>query len=198
MGAAPADARLHPPRHALIRGERFRSMLHRTFGTRPIEELPRSFISGSAELRSGRLEIARYGPLWEAAGFSICLPVIAPPQVRGRKLFIDGSLVDNLPVKALAGMGEGPIIAVDVKATPKRPKNGPAGARRRGDPPSLGETLTRLLMLGSENTALAARRHANLVIKPHAEGVGLLEFGQLDTAREAGRAAAREALERAP
>jgi hypothetical protein len=36
------------------------------------------------------------------------------------------------------------------------------------------------------------------VIRAHTEGVGLLEFDQLDTAREAGRAAAREALERAP
>ncbi len=190
------------PRHSLIRGERFQSMLHRIFGTRLIEELPRSFMCCSAELRSGRLEIARHGPLWEAVGFSINLPVIAPPQVRGRKLFVDGSLVDNLPVKAMADMGEGPIIAVDVKATPRRPKNGPEGLRGRDDrpprPPSLGETLTRLLMLGSENTAQAARRHADLVIKPHAEGVGLLEFDQLDAAREAGRAAAREALERAP
>ena len=123
------------PRHSLIRGERFQSMLHRTFGTTLIEELPRSFICGSAELRSGRLEIARYGPLWEAVGFSINLPVIAPPQVRGRKLFVDGSLVDNLPVKAMADMGEGPVIAVDVKATLKRPKHGPEGARGRDDRP---------------------------------------------------------------
>jgi predicted acylesterase/phospholipase RssA len=190
------------PRHSLIRGERFRSMLHRTFGTRLIEELPRSFICGSAELRSGRLEIARHGPLWEAVGFSICLPVIAPPQVRGRDIFIDGSLVDNLPVKAMADMGEGPVIAVDVKAAPGRPKNGPEAARARDDRPprlpSLGETLTRLLLLGSNNTSAAARRHADLVIEPRAEGVGLLEFHQLDNAREAGRAAAREALERAP
>ena len=42
-----------------------------------------------------------------------------------------------------------------------------------------------------------ARRYADLVIRPHAEGVGLLEFASLDTAREAGRAAARQALERA-
>jgi NTE family protein len=190
------------PRHSLIRGERFRSMLHRTFGTRLIEELPRSFICGSAELRSRRLEIARYGPLWEAVGFSICLPVIAPPQVRGRDIFIDGSLIENLPVKAMADMGEGPVIAVDVKATAERPKDRPAGARARDDRPprlpSLGETLTRVLLLGSQNTAEAARRHADLVIKPRPEGVGLLEFDQLDTAREAGRAAAREALERAP
>jgi NTE family protein len=187
------------PRHALIRGQRFQSMLHRTFGTRLIEELPRSFMCGSTELRSGRLEIARYGPLWEAVGFSINLPVIAPPQVRGRKLFIDGSLVDNLPVQAMADTAEGPIIAIDVKATPRRPKNGPEGARGRDDrPPSMSETLTRLLLLGSENTTQAARRHADLVIEPRAAGVGLLEFGQLDTAREAGRRAAREALEQAP
>ena len=189
------------PRHSLIRGERVRSMLHRTFGTRLIEELPRSFICGSTELRSGRLEITRHGPLWEAVSFSICLPVIAPPQVRGREMFIDGSLADNLPVKAMADMGEGPVIAVDVKAAFERPKRGPAAAPARDTqssrPPKLGETLTRVLLLGSENTAEAARRHADLVIRPRAEGVGLLEFHQLDTAREAGRAAAREALGRA-
>ena len=53
-----------------------------------------------------------------------------------------------------------------------------------------------MLLLGSSNTSDAARRHADMVIKPRAEGVGLLEFHQIDAAREAGRAAAREALER--
>jgi predicted acylesterase/phospholipase RssA len=190
------------PRHSLIRGERFRSMLHRTFGTCLIEELPRSFMCGSTELRSGRLEIARHGLLWEAVSFSICLPVIAPPQIRGREMFIDGSLVDNLPVKAMADMGEGPIIAVDVKAASERSKDSQAAPRARDDrpprPPSLGETITRVLLLGSENTSEAARRYADLLIKPRPEGIGLLEFHQLDTAREAGRVAAREALERAP
>jgi NTE family protein len=144
------------------------------------------------------------GPLWEAIGFSICLPVIAPPQVRGRELFIDGSLVDNLPVRAMADMGEGPIIAVDVKASFEGGEADGAAPGRRVDgdwptrPPSLGETLTRVLLLGSENTSEAARRHADLVIKPRTPGIGLLEFHQLDAAREAGRAAARAALEGAP
>ena len=188
------------PRHSLIRGERFRAMLHRTFGRLAIEELARSFMCGSTELRSGRLVIARHGPLWEAVGFSICLPIIAPPQVRGRELFIDGSLVDNLPVRAMADLGEGPIIAVDVKASFDRPATGRrAGAtpNREPRPPMLGETLARVLLLGSSNTSEAASRHADVVIKPRAEGVGLLEFHQLDAAREAGRVAAREALEAA-
>ncbi|HXW59813.1 MAG TPA: MFS transporter [Solirubrobacteraceae bacterium] len=198
------------PRYSLIRGERAKAMMRRTFGEVAIEELPRSYMCGCTELRSGRFVLARHGPLWENVGFSMCLPIIAPPQARGRELFIDGSLVDNLPVGAMADMGEGPIIAVDVKASfdqgardgTSRPAGADAGARRAASrserPPSLGETLTRVLLLGSSNTSDAARRHADLIIKPRAEGVGLLEFSQLDAAREAGRAAAREALEQAP
>ena len=44
----------------------------------------------------------------------------------------------------------GQIIAVDVKATPQHLVKGLEGSRARDDrPPSLGETLTRLLLLGS-------------------------------------------------
>jgi predicted acylesterase/phospholipase RssA len=204
------------PRHSLIRGERSRSMLQRTFGQTMIEQLPLSFMSGCTELRSGRLVLARHGPLWEAVGFSMCLPILAPPQVRGREILIDGSLVDNLPVGAMAELGEGPVIAVDVKPTSERPQTPQRGARATTDDdipvpaesngaylpgqqtamtPSLAETLIRVLLLGSANTSEAASRHADVVIRPRVEGVGLLEFHQLDAAREAGRAAAQVWLE---
>jgi NTE family protein len=55
-----------------------------------------------------------------------------------------------------------------------------------------------VFLLASSKTSPAARRHADLVIAPRTDGVGLLEFHQLDRARAAGRAAAREALESAP
>jgi NTE family protein len=186
------------PRRSLIRGHRAEAMLRRTFGELAIEELACSFMCGCAELRSGRLLVVRAGPLWEGVGFSICIPILAPPQVRGRDLLIDGSLVDNLPVEVMADLGEGPIIAVDVKANFESSADGRRPSERStrvARAPSLGETLTRVLLLGSANTSEAARRHADIVIKPRAEGVGLLEFHQLDAAREAGRAAAREALE---
>jgi NTE family protein len=184
------------PRHALIRGERARAMLERSFGQCAIEELPRSFMCACGELRDGRLVISRFGPLWETVGFSMCLPVIAPPQVRGRDMYIDGSLVDNLPVKVMADLSEGPVIAVDVKATFERPRTRGERSSDRGARtlPSFGETLTRVLLLGSENTSESARRYADLTIKPCVDGVGFLEFHQLDAAREAGRAAVDAAL----
>ena len=189
------------PRHALIRGERALAMLDRTFGTAAIEELDRSFFSGSAELRSGELIIHRWGPLWDAVGTSFAIPVLGPAQVRGQRILVDGSLADNLPVAEMASLGEGPVIAVDVKASVERRRAGSA-ASDAPEPelrvPSLGETLARVLLLGSTNTSESARRHADWTITPRNEGVGLLEFHQLDQAREAGRAAAREALVRVP
>ncbi|MDE3132001.1 MAG: patatin-like phospholipase family protein, partial [Acidobacteriota bacterium] len=225
------------PRHSLIRGERFSSMLTRTFGERRIESLPLSYFAGSTELRSSSFVVMRSGLLREAVGLSICLPIIAPAQVRGREIFIDGSLTDNLPVATMAELGEGPIIAVDLKASftsssgeARRQARARAAARDGADgtggtdgtdgtdgaltlerapaaangghramrKPSLGEVVTRVLLLGSENTSESARRHAALLIRPEISGIGLLEFHQIDAAREAGRAAAREALERLP
>ena len=200
------------PRRGLIRGERGRAMLHRTFGSARIEELPLSFMCGCTELRSGEFVLSRFGPLWERVGFSINLPIISAPEVRGRDMYVDGSLVDNLPVRAMADMGEGPIIAVDVKPplgsgghpeadgarAPQPAATAGSGSRTRPPRvPLLPETLARVLLLASEDTVQAAERHADLIIRPRPPGVGLFEFHQLDAAREAGRTAAREALERA-
>ena len=53
-------------------------------------------------------------------------------------------------------------------------------------------------MLGSVDTAEHAQRHADLVIEPRVEGIGLLAWKRIEDMREAGRTAAREALEKAP
>jgi NTE family protein len=185
------------PRRSLIRGARAEAMLERAFADVAIEELPLGFVCACADLRSARLVMMSSGLLRDQIACSICVPVLGTPRVRGRQLLVDGSLLDNLPVKQIADFGEGPLIAVDVKATfddggsSKRARAGHAGGERA---PSLGETLTRVLLIGSSNTSEEARRHADVVIKPRPDGVGLLEFHQIDAARAAGSAAAREAL----
>jgi NTE family protein len=185
------------PRHSLIRGDRVRAMLARVFGTTAIEELRRGYFCASADLRASELVVDRWGPLADRVAMSMCMPVLAPPQVRGRRLLVDGSLIDNLPVGTMAALGEGPLIAVDVKASFERPA-GRRDEEREARTPGLGETLTRVLLLASSNTSHAAQRHAAMAITPRNEGVGLLEFHQLDRARESGRRAAAEALEHAP
>ena len=132
---------------------------------------------------------------------------MVPPVADGERYLIDGGAINNLPVDEMASRDEGPIIAVDVtaRAAPPQAEAVPAGRRSPEWPwdeeaplPTIGETITRLVLMGSVDTAEAARRHADLVILPDDAGVGLFEFHMVDTMREEGRRAARRALAAAP
>ena len=196
------------PRSALIRGRKAEAMLERAFGDVRVEELARTFYCASVNLRGNRLVIDRAGPMVEAVGASISLPLIAPPLRREPDggLLIDGSLLDNLPLEPMNSTGEGPVLAIDVKGGEERPRAGGDSppARRSADParaarlPALPETMARIALLSSANTDEAARRLADMTIRVRVSGVGLLEFHQIDEARAAGRRAAEAALQDAP
>ena len=192
------------PRHSLIRGEKVQAMLSRNLpGT--IEELPRDFFCVSGDLPTAELVVHRRGPLWMAVGASMSLPGLVTPALLAGRMLVDGGVLNNLPVEVMAAAEEGPMIAVDVTSRFEPPTAGePDGAasgrrRRRAAPeqvraPGFTETLIRALTLGSADTVEAAREHADLAITPSGDGVGMLDFHQLDHMREAGRLAAAEAL----
>jgi NTE family protein len=182
------------PRHSLIRGRRAEAMGRRTFGSTRIEELQLSFFALAADLRAGEPFVYRHGSLVEAIGASMSLPGLAPPRIQGQRMMVDGALVDNLPVSVMAESGSGPIIASDVRMGSPRPA-GAASARARL--PLMGETLMRVMFFGARRGS-AADAHVSLAVTPRSEGISLLEFHQIDRAREAGRVAAREALQQLP
>ncbi len=188
------------PRHSLIRGLKAEAMLERVFDVVNVEELARPFYCASVDLRESRLVLHREGPLVEAVGASISLPLIAPPARRKGGLLIDGSLLDNLPLAPMHASGEGPVLAIDVKAGNERPRELRSSEREQRPErmPALAETMSRIALLSSANTEESARRYADLTIPIRVPGVGLLEFHQIDTAREAGRMAAAAALEEPP
>jgi predicted acylesterase/phospholipase RssA len=181
------------PLAALVRGRKAEAMLLRLFGDRQIEELEREFFCVSSDLVTSELVVHRRGNLYEA----------------------DGGVLNNLPVATMAARGEGPVIAVDVSSRFEPPSRGAAGADRPrmrrlsarirraiigwdAPLPTFGETLTRSVVLGSIDTAEAARKHADVVIAPAVQGIGLTEFDRIGEIRAQGSAAAREALARLP
>lgn len=180
------------PVKGLTRGRRIPALLRRAYGERLIEELPKEFRCVSVDLLGRRTVVHRRDPIADAVGCSLRLPGIFPPYVYGGTLHVDGGVLDNLPVSTLSST-EGPLIAVAVgfggDATVSTTEfNGPPKV------PGIGETLIRTMMMGSGLAAAATLAQADVVIRPSTRGVGLLEFHQIDQAREAGRAAAREAL----
>ena len=209
MSAAEIDARCYEgwvrtnplrdyafPRHALIRGERVRQVVHAHLPGE-IEELPRDFACVATDLRSGEQYVFRRGSLAEAVGPSLALPGIGPPQRVDGRLLVDGGLRTNLPL-GLLDRGEGPIIASDAVAGRSRSgATAPDGEQAEPRLPGIGETLVRSVLIGGVEATRAARQRADLLIAPEDVGVGMLEWHQIDAAKEAGRRAAYEALERA-
>jgi predicted acylesterase/phospholipase RssA len=55
--------------------------------------------------------------------------------------------------------------------------------------------MVRTLTVGSSDTVAAARLHADLMIGPRVDGIGLMDWKALPQVVELGRQAAREALE---
>ena len=176
------------PRVALIRSRKAVRMLERLFAELTIEELAKPLFTVSADLVTSRLVVHTRGSVVEAVGASMSIPGLAPPLPRGGRLLVDGGVLNNLPVDAMAATAEGPIVAVDV-------------ARRlepSGDDvpmPSIMETLSRATVLGSIERAERNRELATLVVTPAVQDIPLRDFSTLDRAIEAGRVAARAALD---
>jgi NTE family protein len=196
------------PVSGLIRRHKGEEMLRRMYGEQQIEALPRGYFCVSADLIAGELVVHSVGDVYRAVGASVCLPGVSPPVPDEGRLLVDGGLLDNLPVEAMATTMEGPVIAVDVSGRyvprargARRPRARRLEARLRravvGEEaplPTLAETLYRTVVLGSTDTAEAAQRHAALVIEPEVSEFGLTGFEEIERISAAGRAAVERSL----
>jgi len=177
------------PRVALIRSCKAARMFDRLCGELTIEELAKPLFTVSADLVTSRLVVHRRGSVIEAVGASMSIPGLVPPLSRSGRLLVDGGVLNNLPIDAMADAAEGPIVAVDVVRRLE--------ASDQDEPPlpSIMETLSRATVLGSVERAERNRDLALLVIAPEVQDIPLRDFRSLDRAIEAGRVATRAALD---
>jgi NTE family protein len=183
------------PRVALIRAARAEAMLKRVFSDTRIELLNRDFFCVSADLMTANVVVHRRGELSRAVGTSMSLPGLAPPVIEGDKLLVDGGVLDNLPIDVMAADSEGPIIAVDVMRRLALEGTQKQDQKEATIIPTILETLSRATALGSWHLAARNQAQAAVVITPDLPAIGTFDWRQIDTALEAGREAAQQALQ---
>jgi NTE family protein len=178
------------PRHSLIRAARARAMLGRVFGDARIEDQRVSMFCVSVDLVRAEEVVHRRGRIADAVGLSMRLPGVAPPEWVGSRLHIDGGVLDNLPIAAMAADGQGPVIAVDVM----RPFAPAPGTRPGDNLPMIVDTIGRAMVLASWQRAESGRALAHTLVTPALEGIGMFDFRRLDEIVDIGRRAAEDAL----
>ena len=149
------------------------------------------------------------GPAGTWVRASASPPGIWPPVVDEHgHLYVDGGVLDNLPVAAMRQRAAGKVIAVNVsRVTPFGVEPGtdevtswfrlvdPRRRHRASGYPTLPKLLLRLGLLTSLPRQAAESKLADLYVEPPVSQFGMGQFARFDTIVEAGYDAMRRALD---
>lgn len=112
--------RMHAP--ALYRREPFDALLQTLVGDRTFHDLHYPLLVNTVDLLTGQqvswgLPGRRTARVADAIFASCALPGVFPPREIQGHYYVDGAVVENLPVRVAATAGTGNIIAINVAAT---------------------------------------------------------------------------------
>jgi len=109
-----------PPRRGFMRGFAVKKRLMRSIGRARFADLARPLRIVAGNLATLERVVFSSGEVATAVHASIAVPGICVPITIDGETYIDGGIVDPLPVDVLREMGVSRVIAVDVIPTPDR------------------------------------------------------------------------------
>ncbi|MBX9877405.1 MAG: patatin-like phospholipase family protein [Candidatus Obscuribacterales bacterium] len=131
-----------------------------------IEHLRIPFAAVALNLVDGKPWVLNRGNLGYALQASSAVPGLREPVQIGNQLFVDGGVVDNIPVDVARAMGADIVIAVNVD-------------ERFGTVPlesfkAVGSVAKRLVTLQLASSDAVQLEKADFVIHPNVDGIGLI------------------------
>ena len=194
------------PLIALVAGRRVARLLREAFGPRDITDLALPYFCITSNLTAGRAETHRIGPLWFWLRASSAIPGVLSPVFHRGEVFVDGAVMDNLPVEAMRAQGVGEVIAVDIGADDVLHAEVEEFALppwwkllwqrwfNRDQRPGILSILLRSGMVNAEAASLERRARTSLLLTPPLDDVELLDWKAYERAIEAGYNYARKLL----
>jgi NTE family protein len=95
-------------------GDKVEAYLRSLVGDVLIEELPMKFGCNAVDLLSGREHSFKTGPLFKAIRASMAYPMAIDPARESDRLFIDGGVVNNAPVRLARELGAARVMVSDI------------------------------------------------------------------------------------
>src|SRR5580700_10122973 len=130
------------------------------------DELPTPFRCVATDLVSGKATVFSNGSLSEALRATMSLPAVFSPVRRDGQIYVDGGIIDNLPVDVARAMGADIVIAVHLEVPPIDPK----------EPLSAFSVLERSVSVVISVNELASMEKADVVVPVHTEAYTMLDY----------------------
>jgi len=163
------------PTNGLLRLDGLKEIFKKNIGPKNIEDLDMPFYAAAANLNTGRAEYFDKGPIHEIVLASSSIPILfAPVEINGFQ-YVDGGVLNNLPVEPLLGRCE-KIITQNI--TP---------VNETGKLKNLVQIATRTFHIGVHSRIEIAKKHSDLFIEPkELDQYDLLKASQADEVFEIG------------
>lgn len=100
----------------LVKGERIFNEIKEFITDVNIEDLPIKYTATAFDIANGREVVFDKGSLFNAIRASISIPTIFTPLTLGDSVFIDGGVVNNIPINTAKRVENDIVIAVNVNA----------------------------------------------------------------------------------
>ena len=168
-------------------GQKFNNLLQlatlRSAAITNFDRLPIPYRAVATDLQSGTAHVLDHGNLATAMRASMAVPgVFTAVELEGR-VFVDGGIVDNLPVDVVKAMGADVVVAVDVGSDADVVD--PASLK------SLGGILGRTYTIAQRPEQVEQFRRADVGIQPKLAGLTASDFARASDFIPKGEAAAR-------
>ena len=158
--------------------------IEHALGANDFSDLSKPFAAITCDVVTGDRVVIREGSVSQAVLASSAVPGVFPPVEDGEALYIDGGVVDLVPIAPVREMGADYVIAVNI--IPKR-----RGSHRPANAQELLLASFEIMQYSVERDA----ESANVYIEPQVADFGLMDFSNVGELYERGRTAARNALD---
>jgi NTE family protein len=112
------------PRKGMVRGAKFENLIQLFTKNRDFEEMDVPFACSACDLWEGKTKIFTTGKVYPAVRASMSIPGVFEPKLIDGVMYVDGGVLDNVPVDAAKRLGADVVIGSDVcihKAEPAQP-----------------------------------------------------------------------------
>ncbi|HKK77356.1 MAG TPA: patatin-like phospholipase family protein [Saprospiraceae bacterium] len=138
----------------------------------------------ATNITSGEKKVLKSGDLADAVMASTCLPGIYKPIEIDGELYVDGGVVENVPISPLQEAGYSPIIAIDLNATQSYDRPG-----------SMVDVLVNSFHFMMKTAAKEQTQDADILIQPDLSAFNYVDSSQTEELIKTGYEETRKVLE---
>lgn len=166
----------------IVKGEALQDFINKEVKGRTIEKLPIRFGAVATNKESGEAAVFRSGNTGQAVRASASIPNVFLPVRIGKNTYVDGGLVQPVPVEAAKEMGADIIIAIDISAKPTKGEKG------------FWATIDQSVSIMNQVALNKQLKMADIIIRPNINNISSLSFEQRHQAILEGEKAGLAAL----